>query len=83
MVIISLSSAKSNPGNEEIFLLSSIVEYLVAVLEDELDGVVLRVHVRHLALEAVVAHDCRCEDYGEVLGCHLRKELVFGKCVMK
>jgi hypothetical protein len=43
----------------------------VAVLDDELNGVVFRVHVGHFALQAVVPHYRGSEDDCEVLGCHL------------
>lgn len=44
----------------------------VAVLNDELDGNVLGVHVGHFALDAEVAHNGRRKDDGKVLGGHLQ-----------
>ena len=38
-------------------------EDALRVLDDELHGQVLGVHIRHLPLEAVVAHDGRREDH--------------------
>ena len=45
----------------------------MAVLDEELHRHILRVHVCHLLLEAVVAHDGGREDDGQVLGGHLRE----------
>ena len=41
------------------------------MLDDELHGGVLGVHVGHLTLETVVAHDCWRENNSQVLGSHL------------
>lgn len=43
-----------------------------AVLNDELHGQVLRVHVRHLTLDAAIEHDGRSENDSQVLGRHLK-----------
>lgn len=43
-------------------------EYIVRVLDDKLHRAVLGVHVRHLTLQAVVAHDRGREHHREVLG---------------
>ena len=44
----------------------------LVVLDDELYRRVLRVHVEHLSLEAVIAHDGGGEDDREVSRAHLR-----------
>lgn len=44
---------------------------LTAVLEHELYSQVLRMHIRHFPLKAVVAHDSRCEYHRQVLRGHL------------
>ena len=48
-----------------------IVKNFVTVLNHELHGVVLGVHVSHLTLKTCVSHDSGCKDYGKILGCHL------------
>lgn len=48
-----------------------LVKDSLAILNDELDGQVLGMHVRHFSLDAHISHDGRGEDNGEVLGGHL------------
>lgn len=51
-------------------------ENLMAVLDNKLHRIIARLHVRHLALEAVIAHDGRREDDCDVLGRHqIRRHL--------
>lgn len=45
-------------------------ENLMAVLDDKLHGIVPRLHIRHLALDAVVTHDGRRENDGDILRRH-------------
>lgn len=48
-----------------------VAEDLVAILDDELHGIVFGVHVGHFAFQAVIPHYRRREDYSQVLGRHL------------
>lgn len=43
----------------------------MTMLDDELHGQVLGMHVGHLLLETVIPHDGGREDDGQVLGRHL------------
>lgn len=52
-------------------VLRMLAEDLFDVFNDELHGVIFRVHVGHFAFQAVVSHDSRCEDHCEILGSHL------------
>ena len=48
-----------------------VAENLTAVLDNELDGVISRLHIDHFALEAMVAHDGRRKDNSKVFRGHL------------
>lgn len=48
-----------------------VAEDLMAVLDDELHGIVLCVHVCHFALETGVTHDSWREDDCKIFRCHL------------
>jgi len=52
-------------------IMSRAAKDFVAVFYHELNGIISRLHVRHLALKAVVAHNGWCKDDSNVLGCHL------------
>lgn len=50
---------------------ASLREDIVRVLDDELHGNILGVHVRHFSLDVVVSHDRGRKHHSEVLGRHL------------
>jgi hypothetical protein len=50
----------------------SAAEDFVAVFDDELDGIILGMHVGHFAFQACISHYSRCKDNSKVLRCHLK-----------
>jgi hypothetical protein len=50
-----------------------VTKNLMTVLDHELDCIISGLHIRHLTLEAVVAHDSWGENNGKVLWGHLLK----------
>lgn len=48
-----------------------VTKNLMTVLDHELDCIISGLHIRHLTLEAVVAHDSWGENNGKVLRRHL------------
>ena len=45
----------------------------MAVLDNELNCIVLGVHIRHLSFNVHVSHDSRGKNHGQVARCHLAK----------
>jgi hypothetical protein len=52
-----------------------IAKDFVTVFNNELYSVVFGVHVGHFTFQAVVSHNSRCEDDGQVLRCHLHHRI--------
>lgn len=46
-------------------------EYVVTILNDELNGNVLGVHISHFSFNVRVSHNCGREDHGQISRCHL------------
>ena len=72
----NIETPKSKVGHREEdvvigLILRMLAEDLFDVFDDELHGVIFRVHVGHFAFEAVVSHDGWCEDDCEIFGSHL------------
>lgn len=58
-------------GFLRVILRSLRGKYLVAVLDDELNGIVFGMHVAHLPFQTVVSHDSGCKNDSNILGGHL------------
>lgn len=50
-------------------------EDIIAVLNEELDGLVLHLRVCHLAGKRFWTHYCRSKDDGDIEWCHLSKKV--------